>query len=331
MKADFQAKTLPRGSGATIPWLKSQDILALLYLYPVRFLSFLIPPGMLRWLVARAAPLYALARRDLRASLGDRMSFCFEGREPPAPIRHIARSFLARDLHKAVDDLVVRRLSVEELRSRAVVRGRENLDEALSRGKGVIVVSGHFHANRVAKYYLRREGIPMMSARNRAPFGRQMGRFGNRFVAPAYGRFLDAVVEDEVHVRNPGFAAALLRRLRENGIINLHIDAPLTKDVVMLRWLNAERRFPVGFLKLAELTGATIVPMLCLGNSGGFEIHFEQGIRSAGKLSSEEFDGQLKSLAGLLESWVLSHPDEWELWPRMSMPENNDADKSGRS
>jgi len=290
--------------------------MALMYLYPLRGLSRLIPVRLMCWLADRLAPLYALLRGDLTDPISQRMVICFAGHNLPAPPRVLARSFVAKDLRKSIDDLVMHRLSTERLSACATVKGMEHLDEALAKGKGVIVISGHFQANRLAKRYLRRIGYSLMSIRTRVPTSNLMGKFGNRFVAPAYGRFLDAVIEDEIHVQDAGLGAGLLRRLRENGMVNIHIDTAITKERIELHYLNDDRWFPTGFLKLAELTGAPILPMNCRGNSSAFEIHFEKPICYIGKSSPEVFRERLKSLATILESWILTHPEEWEVWPR---------------
>lgn len=288
--------------------------MAWIYVYPVRYLSYLIPVNILIWLTRGLAPLYARLRGDLVAPIKQHMTISFEGHVMPASAAVMARSFLANDLHKALDDLIMHRLKTETLKKYATVRGIEFLDEALGKGKGVIVISAHFHANRLAKYYLRRTGYSLTSIRTRVPKSTRMGRFGNRFVAPAYGRILNTIVEDEIHIQDAGLGAKLLRRLRENGIVNIHIDAGFSREKFRLTYLNQPRQFAGGFLRLAELTGAPLVPMYCLGNSRGFEVVFDKPIQYTKRSSPETFMNRLLKMAGLLESWVLAHPTEWVMW-----------------
>ena len=181
----------------------------------------------------------------------------------------------------------------------------------------MIVISGHFNANRLAKYYLRRNGYPLMSVRTRKPNAMMLtGRFGVRYVAPAYYRFLAAIVEDEIQLQDRKLGVSLLRRLRDNGIVNIYIDSPASSEWFWVPFLNQERRFAGGFVRIAELTRAPLVPMQCLGNSSGFEINFGAPIRYTGKVSSEDFMERLMPLVGQLESWILAHPTQWELWTR---------------
>lgn len=305
----------PTPKRASDTWIRMHDIMAWIYLYPVRGLCRLIPVNVLLWLTQRLAPFYAYVRRDMAVPVSQHMAKSIKGHDLSASPEVMARSFLARGLRKSIDDLVMRRLSIETLGSCATVRGIEFLDEALADNKGVIVISGHFNANRLAKYYLRRIGYPLMSVRIPVPISAAMGRFGNRCVAPAYGRFLNSIVEDEIHTQDAaGLGAGLLRRLRDNGMINVNIDASVAREKFRVTCLNETRQFAGGFLRLAELTGAPLIPMQCLGNSGGFEIIFGKPIRYIGRSSPEEFMGRIELMAGLLESWVLAHPTEWVMW-----------------
>lgn len=299
------------------PLITGQDVMAWLYLYPVRALFTLLPVPLSRWLVRRLAPVYAVLRRDLRGTVERAMTLVFRARQVEGPAAAWARDFVARDLRKAADDLLMRRLDAAELAARAVVRGVEHLEAARAEGRGVIVISGHFHANRLAKYYLRRTGYPMLSVRRRVPQGTSTGRFGRRFVEPAYGRLLAAKVEDELYALDPGLGAGLLRRLRENGIVNIHIDASFARERFTLPFLGISWPFAGGFVRLAEMTGAPLLPMQCLGDSDGFSIRFGPPIHLRGRSSPEQCQARLAPLAQLLESSVLANPAEWELWTRL--------------
>ena len=298
------------------PLFTVQDLLGWAYLYPVRGLFRLLPVRFSGWLTRRLAPLYAWFRRDTRGKVESGMTLAFRGREMQESPARLARAFIVRDVRKVVDDLLIHRLPAGALARKATVSGLDHLQAALAEGRGVIVISGHFHANRLAKYYLRRAGYPMLSVRRRVPLGASVGRFGRRFVEPAYGRLLAGNVEDELYARDPGLGAGLLRRLRENGIVNIHIDAAMAAEKFTLPLLNVAWPFAGGFVRLAEHSGAPLLPMLCLGDSDGFEINFDAPIRLLGRSSPEECRARLRPLAQRLESWVLAHPAEWELWTR---------------
>jgi lauroyl/myristoyl acyltransferase len=81
--------------------------------------------------------------------------------------------------------------------------------------------------------------------------------------------------------------------------------------------LGGKRSFPAGFFRIAHLTGAAIVPMLCVGNSKCFTIMFEKPFKIQKKLDEEKFiSSNLEQLVGLLESQILQYPDQWGGWLR---------------
>jgi lauroyl/myristoyl acyltransferase len=301
----------------TLPPVTGQDLMSWVYLYPVRGLFAVLPAGFLRWLLRRTAPLYGWLRPAICRQVEGGMRRALKGRGPDRSWPRLAREFMARDLRKAADDLLMRRFGAAELDRLATLEGVEHLESARGDGRGVIVISGHFHANRLAKYYLRRKGYPMMSVRRRVPVSPNLGRFGHRFVSPAYGRFLAGNVEDELYARDPGLGAGLLRRLRENGIVNIHIDAALSSEVVYLPMLHLSWPVPVGFLRLAELAGAPLVPMQCLGDSDGFEVRFGAPVRFSGRSTGEAGRQRLQPLIERLQAAIVAHPEQWEIWTRL--------------
>jgi lauroyl/myristoyl acyltransferase len=73
--------------------------------------------------------------------------------------------------------------------------------------------------------------------------------------------------------------------------------------------------FPAGFLRIVYLSGAVVVPMLCIGNSGSFTIFFEKMVEFRETSNQETFVSKnLPKVVEILESQVLKHADQWELW-----------------
>lgn len=309
----------------TLPPLTWHDVVGWIYLFPVRWSTRLLPVGLSKWLLRRLAWAHAWLRPGMTRTVRDAMHRAFADRDgAPAPA-DAARGFMARDFRKVGDDLLVHRIGLQELERASKVTGLEHLDTCLAEGRGAIVISGHFHANRLGKFYLRRRGYPMMSVRGRWTSSPFQGRFGHRYVAPAYHRFLSGNVEDELYAWSPDLGAGLLRRLRENGIVNIHIDAALSKERTYLPMLHLSWPVPVGFLQLAELSRAPLVPMLCLGDSDRFEIRFGEPIRFQGRSSGDATRQRLQTLVDRLQGWILDHPDQWEIWTRLDRYEKRYA------
>jgi lauroyl/myristoyl acyltransferase len=141
------------------------------------------------------------------------------------------------------------------------------------------------------------------------------GRLGHRYLIPVYVEHLAHIIEDEVFIQDPNLGGRILRRLREGGIVDIHIDAPFTDARTRLDFLGARRQFPMGFLKIAALCGAPLVPMQCLGDAGAFAIEFGEPLLCPVDGPGEDgLHRVLEALVRQLEARIYQHPEQWELW-----------------
>lgn len=301
------------------PPITVYDIMALIYLYPVRWLSRLLPVRLQIGIVKSFAPLYVSMRPGVVKATADVMFSKVDGAETRESALRTAREWLRRDLRKTADDIVMRRVDIDELAARSSIQGLEHLDQAVEQGRGAIIVSGHFHANRMAKFLLRRRGYSMVSLRHQAPRSEHLGRFGMRVVPRAYGRFLSGNVEDDIPLVPSDRGAVVFKKLRNNEIVNLHIDVFRRAGAIPSTLLGWEWFFPAGFINLAELTGAPLIPMLCRGDSDALDIRFFEPIRYRGRSDGEELARRFEPIQVLLDGWLRENPADWEIWSRVAV------------
>jgi len=267
-----------------------------------------------RWV----APVYAFLRPGMRRNVQQGMDRLLAEHDLTDSTAALAREFVARDFCKVMDDLAVYRLHVTSLQKLVTIDGLEQLEQARRDGHGAIVLTGHFHANRLAKHYLRQIGYPFLNVRNEVPWVPNLGKFGARFVAPAYGRMIATLIEDELHEAHSGLGVGLLRHLRENGIVTIHIDGSMSlENNFHLPLFGLDWPFAGGFIRLAEISGAPLIPMLCLGDNTRISIRFGEPIHFHGRSSPEQRFQRLRPLARQLQTWIGGYPSEWELWSRL--------------
>jgi KDO2-lipid IV(A) lauroyltransferase len=228
-------------------------------------------------------------------------------------LRPLFEAHLSNALQRSVDDLLMWRLPVGSVVGRCEIKGRTHLEEALAGGRGVMLVSGHFFANRLAKQFMRAQGWPVMSVRNFRfddPFA---GRWGARHVQRRYSEFLHSVVGDEADLHDPECSLKVLERLRRGGLVNIHIDHAVSRKRLELPFLGMRNRFAVGFLDIARIAGCPIVLMLCLGNNRSLTVEFRAPVFA----DSRPAAGIMEALIGVLESQILAHPEQWEFTMRL--------------
>lgn len=300
-------------SGRHRPWVTAKDLFWLLYLYPVRFLFRVMPAGLARNGVELALPVVPLLFRAARKELECKLTRVLGVSDQTS--RRIAERFLANLVRRMRDDLIGDRLLASGQLSRVELAGLDHLESARQAGKGVMLISGHFYATRLAKRYLAQIGYPILSVRHHSPPDAQMGRLGSTWLQKRYIEFLHGVIREEVLLDDPECTLKIFARLRSGGLVHIYLDAPFSHEQVRVPFLGKNPRFPAGFLRIVRLSGCALVRMTCLGHSSRLVIRFEEPVRLAGSGRPEEFTARnLPPLVRWLEAQIRTYPDEWDAW-----------------
>jgi phosphatidylinositol dimannoside acyltransferase len=216
--------------------------------------------------LGRAVALWPPRRAELDASLSRLGPAAGEG-PPRAELRACLEAnvprFLSRDcpLDGAPDDACFARFDVT---------GASHLDEALGRGRGVILVGSHLGAHLSAAHWLYRRNAPLRMLIQRPQHVSRL--LQDRFALedgphPQSGFFLKR------HL-TPGEASKRIFRtrsaLRDNLIVYLKGDVPWAgANTRTARFLGQERTFQSLWAEFAALFRATVVPVFCTHRPNG--------------------------------------------------------------
>ncbi len=308
----------PRAPDRGRPLLSVKDLLWFLYLYPLRLLASRLSSIDLYRIGRAVEPIFQSVTRRQRREVSQRMALAFGSRSSSNSNLATTRRFVSNAIRRVLDDLTISHPKASPRLAPPEVHGLDHLEKALATGKGAILTSGHFYANRLAKHHLAKMGYPIMSVRDGQPPDEWMGRFGARFLQRRYIEFLHGIIREEVFVQDRECSLKIFRRLRAGGIVNVHIDANLSEQYVEIPFLGQPERFATGLLEIVRLSGCAVVPMLCLGNQEASSITFGEPAALTPSRSREEFaQVNLPRLVRILEEHILEHPDQWELWVRL--------------
>ncbi len=299
------------------PLLTLNDLLWCLYLYPLRLMAALMPRVLLYGIGRLAEPIIQLYWRERKRDLVRRI---LSSRCPgltPDRARRIARRYASRALFRGLDDLILcRRSSLRRLHCTAI-EGLDHLERARSAGKGVVILSAHFSANRIGRRYLAEIGYPMLTLR-RSVLYHHAGRLGRRFLQAPYKKFQHQLIPDEVAPEDPECSLKVLQRLRSGGLAHFHYDVRRDSNFVRGEFLGLPRQLPVGVFHIIRLSGCPVVPMLCLGNSAGFRIVFSPALNIVSAATPDEFIAlNQPTFVANIERQIAEHPEEWVLWNRL--------------
>ncbi|MEP7052858.1 MAG: lysophospholipid acyltransferase family protein [Pseudomonadota bacterium] len=187
-----------------------------------------------------------------------------------------------------------------------VVNGGAHLHEAMSEGRGVILVTGHIGpwdcAARLLAKDFRAEVLVVMlaepDARAREVHDAVRVRGGVRVV----------------HIgEHPLDALPLLRHVQSGGVLAIQLDraAPGGRSLDV-QLFGEKERVPEGPFRLAALSGAPIVPIFA-HRAGYFRYEFSVAppIRVKRSADAAELQAAAASAAAAMQSFISRHPTEW--------------------
>lgn len=186
----------------------------------------------------------------------------------------------------------------DDLLQSVEVVGREHLEQAVARGRGVILSSCHVGNWELAAVVLAHWGYAL-----HAVAGVQL----NRWLTPAVR---ETKTELAIHTVSPedGFRK-LLRALEHNDLVALMVDGDVYSHGVTVEFFGREMRFPAGPGVLAQRTGALIISGYCerLG-PGRFRIVMEPALDPARFENTAALNAAVAASAA---RHIREHLDQW--------------------
>lgn len=205
------------------------------------------------------------------------------------------------------------------------IRGLEHLQSAMNNGKGAILwESSCFGRRLLAKRILHQHGFAVDQVHGE----NHLGGFGHSRGPESrtqhlIRRFFDncerPFVAEILYLRrqsSPAFTKALGKRLRQNGLICIAADARRGHKFIAAPFLGHTFFFPTAMVSLAKLTGAAILPLFCIQESGDrVRLIIESPIAIETDGDRERcLEQTIMRYAGLLESYIKKYPEQYRNW-----------------
>lgn len=200
----------------------------------------------------------------------------------------------------------------DELIANVEVVGREHLEQAMARGRGVVFASSH-----LGNWELGGVMIAQMGYSLYAVAGVQLGRWLS-------GAVRDTKSELSIHTVSPedGFRK-LLRALEHNNPVALVVDGDIYQHGVEVEFFGRGYNFPAGPGVLAQRTGALVICGYCerVGR-GRFRIVMEKPLDPADFPTVAALN---QTVASQIEGHIRSHLDQWCIFRPMWEPSPSTA------
>jgi len=254
-------------------------------------------------LATRLGDLFYHLDKATRANIYDNVTHILQGSSRPAGDSETIVRGVFRNMAKNYYDLFrARTLSLAEIERLVKVEGREHLDGALSKGKGLIVVAAHFGNIDVVAQVLALWEIPV--------------------VGPVEHLKPEALFQYICSLRaNKGFRLIpidgplfeLFRALRRNEVVALAADRNIVGSGIVVDFFGAPALLPDGYARLSLRTGAPII----VGFSqrlpdNTFVVHLEPPLEleATGDRDGDARAGVEKVVA-IMERYIGEQPEQW--------------------
>jgi KDO2-lipid IV(A) lauroyltransferase len=250
-----------------------------------------------------AALAYIFAKKHKKIAL-DSLGIAFGEEKSPQEIERIAKDCFIY-LAKSAVELMFFFDKPQALKNRVQIQGKENLDQALACGRGVILVSAHFGnfpllLGRLAMEGYKVGGImkPMHDPGMEKIFLRKREKFGVRTI---YSQPRSECVNNSIQA------------LRNNELIFIPIDQNFGNGGVFVDFFGRKAATATGPVILAQRTKAALIPCFILRQPDDqHRIIFQAELKlEEGKDPQDVILVNIQKLTGIIEFYIRKYPAEW--------------------
>ncbi|MDE3188194.1 MAG: lysophospholipid acyltransferase family protein [Acidobacteriota bacterium] len=200
----------------------------------------------------------------------------------------------------------MRRYTAENTRQWIRTEGLEHYLQARSRGKGVLVLTGHLGAWELSSFYHSLMGYPM---------GMVIRRLDNR----PLDEFVNGIrcMHGNRVLHKDDFARGLLKAMHAGDTVGILMDTNMTPPQgVFVDFFGRKACTGSGLARVALKTGAAVLPGFMLWEPGErrYVLHFGPELNFTRTGNTEaDIVAATQQCNDVLEAWIRRYPDQW-LW-----------------
>ncbi|MFA5177510.1 MAG: lysophospholipid acyltransferase family protein [Candidatus Omnitrophota bacterium] len=263
-----------------------------------------IPAGLLYQFAGGMSSLaWRFASKQRQIAL-DSLNIAFGEEKTKAQLEQIAKdcfTFMA----KSGVELIFYMDKPDRLKECVKLEGRENLDRALAKGCGVILVSAHFGNFPLLLARLSMEGYkaggimkPMHDPRIEKIFLEKREKFG---VKTIYSQPRKTCVDNTIQA------------LRNNELVFIPIDQNFGTGGIFVNFFGKKAATAAGPVVLSQRTGAALLPCFIIRQPGDtHKIIFEPALSlEEGRDAQDTVLINVQKLTSVIEEYIRKYPAEW--------------------
>ncbi|MGB2706466.1 MAG: lysophospholipid acyltransferase family protein [Candidatus Omnitrophota bacterium] len=249
---------------------------------------------------------YLFARRD-KIDLEYNLTIVL-GKKDKKLIRRYIRNVFRNFAKYLADFFRFSKLNRDFMLSRITVEGKENLDKALAKGNGLILVAAHMGNWELGAAIVASLGYPLYVI----ALDHKDKRINDFFLE-------QRAVADVKVIPVGAQLKNCFRILRKNNLLAIAGDRVFSDYGVSANFFGRKAYLPKGTAFFSLKTGAAIIPTFTLRRKDDtFKMVFEQPIESAPGVADEAgIKGVMQRYLPVIEKYIRSYPDQWYAFRKM--------------
>ena len=229
-----------------------------------------------------------------------------------AEIKEIVKGSFKNYCLSEIEVLLYPDLNSRYIEKNVIIKGKEYLDKALLRGKGVLLFQAHFGAFQMIMPSIGYSGYKMSQISASASIWK------DNKATDIQGKIFDIKANHEYslpvhHISVRSSLRPAFRALANNEIVGITVDGGGGKKIVPVKFLKREANFQQGGATMASMTDAAIVPAFIITEKGlKHRLIIHPPIKVDDKFNKKErIEHIMQEFAGILEKYVYKYPTHY--------------------
>ncbi len=290
------------------PRVLVKDLGGLALYYPGQKLASVLPPRVLDGASRLGG---ALVRRLGDADMRAELEAIFAGRTPPREVRAILDDAYRLTLYNEIEVLRYPSLGPDSIADVCEIVGREHLDAALAKGRGAILLIGHFGANQMIMPALGHAGYRMAQLSAPPPVWGEI--LHDTRTTPLWEKVLARrwQLEKRLPVRHVNvfrFLRPAFEVLQAGGVLGLAFDGGGGKKWAQVDFLGRRANLSEQPAQIWKKSGAVLLPTYVLREPGQarHRVVITEPLEWAGSPAAS-----LQAFVTRFEGWVWRWPEQY--------------------
>lgn len=276
----------------------------------------LLPVQFALWIGRRVGDFVYLIDLKHKALTYANLNMAFAGEKTPQELRNIAKEIF-RNIGQNLVELLRLPVMKRELYEKYVsIEGRENIDHALKKGKGCILLAMHFGSWEMANVFCPMYGYPYNVLVRSQPNYKKLNDLLHKY----------RLCNGSVVINRGTGTRDLVKSLKKNEVVGMVVDQG-GKDGVLVPFFNRQASMSVGAIRMALKYDVPICFSVIIRQKKGphhkIIVHKPFKLINTGN-ADEDIAQNLKNIIGLMENYTRKYPSEY-VWMYKIWKYSNEA------